>query len=150
MKKLTHDQIIRLRIIKAFGTTEERMFWLEWNAGMRYLENQCMGNQTSIDEMKSQPFYWRWFMQQWYAVNEMFLSDYAACAQPTWAMFIAFHKEFLGDENMSRSYMYHISKLTKIESRKVAEQYEVLSNPKLFINGQEVKGIMSVKYPIKK
>jgi hypothetical protein len=119
MKTLTHDQIIRLRIIKAFGVTESRMFWLEWNAGIYCLENQCMGHEKSIDMLQSEPYYWHWFMQQWYAANELFVINYAACSQPTWGMFIDFHKHFLNDENMSKSYMHYMTGITKRKSKKL-------------------------------
>lgn len=123
MKTTAHDTNIRKRLIAAFGVTEAKMFWLEVELGMRYLEYQCMGTQSAIDALKSEPAYWNWFIGQWYAANELFVSDYAACTSPTWGMYVAFHKEVMSGEMMCKSYMHYMGLITKTESRKAAKRF---------------------------
>lgn len=117
------DQAVRKRLIASLGITEERMFWLEWELGMKYLETQCMGNQQSIKAMQGEGFYWRWFMQYWYSHNELFFTEYAACTHVTWGIYIEFHKHLLLNEAISMNYMHYMTAITKTESKKISKQY---------------------------
>lgn len=119
----------RKLLCAAMNISEEDMFWFVWEAGMKFLTDQCQDDQYGINTLKAESFYWNWWRNQWNLRDDQFVIKHELlnCGDPEELHFMRkgnlrlayqyLHAGAMITDELSKGYEYIVSDVIKKEMR---------------------------------
>jgi hypothetical protein len=63
-------------ICEQLGMSREELFWMQVDKGSDYIRRFTLGWQQAFDEVSQFSYYWAWFLNHWYKMDEDFVREF--------------------------------------------------------------------------